>query len=256
MATDDQGNIYVAWGQKRSGGDDAHAYMKKSTDEGVNWGTAIEISPSQSDQWMPSIAWDDEAKALVAMFHDSRANVNQAEVYIAVSYDRGATFTELKVSDAPWSGNPSGANDYNGIASVGGVTYPMWCDDRDGVLKVYTSPTLIGGIENTSIVPTITHFCTAGSPRIRFQVDWSTLAKMEGLDKLTVTRPGGTQYTATASSTSKTHQLVIADVGCGNGTWTYKVESNKGPHKSESAVIGVSVSCMTCPPCPPPCELD
>jgi len=266
MVTDDHGNIYIAWCQHRmpsdGSGNDAQVYISKSTfpSQGDVWDTPVPATASTANQWLPWIAWDNEAKAIVVMYHDDRNNPNLAEVYLTASYDRGTSFgtnfSELKVSDVAWSGN-SDVGEYHGIASGGGVAYPMWCDDRETTVKTFTSPTLIGGIESTSIVPTISHFCTSsGSARLRFQADWWTVASMEGFDKLTVTRPGGPPSSVTASSTSITHQLVIESLPCINGTWTFQVESNKGVLKSQSAVINVSVSCITCPPCPPPCDLE
>jgi len=257
MAADDEGNIYIAWCEKRVGHGDAHVYVAKSTDNGSTWPSSpVEVTSSSDNQWLPWIAWDNDAKALVAMFHDSRSNANTAEVYLAVSYDRGATFAELKVGDVPWSGN-SDVGEYHGVAAGGGIAYPMWCDDRETTVKTFTSPTLIAGIESTSIVPTVTHHCAGTyTPRFNFKVDWTTLVNMDGTDKLTLTRPGGTQYIATANSTSNTHQLTISGLNCVNGTWTYQVESNKGAGVSRSAAINVVISCLTCPPCPPPCELD
>lgn len=262
MATDDLGNIYVAWGQRRRTGDgngtDAQIYVSKSTDEGDTWGPPVPMTASTSNQWLPWIAWDNGAKALAAVCFDDRDDPNLAEVYLAVSYDRGASFVELPISDAPGSGDVF-VGDYISIACGGGVAYPVWCDDREsGVVKAFTSPILIGGIDDTSITAIVGQSCAGvGNPRVRFEVNWSTLANMEGLDELTVTPPGGAPVTVMESSTSKTHHLVIYDLPCVNGNWTYSVESNKGALSSQSNTLVKSVTCISCPPaCHPPCELE
>jgi hypothetical protein len=263
MAADDLGKIYVAWCQRRRSGDgasgeDAQLYVSTSSDDGDSWGTPAPITASRANEWLPWIAWDDEAKALAAVYYDDRNDSTKAEVYLAVSYDYGSSFTELRMSDAPGSGDVF-VGDYISIACEGGIAYPVWCDDREsGVVKAFTSPILIGGIDDATISAFVGHSCSGvGGPRVRFEVDWSTLATMDGLDKLTVTPPGQSPVSVTATSTSKTHQLVAYDIPCVNGDWTYVVESNKGALVSRSGTLSKSVTCITCPPpCHPPCELE
>ncbi len=263
MAADDLGNIYVAWCQKRQPTDggpgaDAQLYVSKSSDHGNNWGTPVPVTASTWNQWLPWIAWDDEAKVLAAVYFDDRDDANRAEVYLAASYDRGGSFVELRISDASGTGDVF-VGDYIGIACGGGIAYPVWCDDREsGIVKAFISPILIGGIDSGTISATVGQSCAGiGNPRVRFQADWATLATMDGVDKLTVTPPGQSPVTVTATSTSNAHQLILYDLPCMNGTWTYTVESNKGSLVSQSGTLTKSVTCMSCPPpCHPPCELE
>lgn len=267
MAADDLGNIYVAWCQRRRAGDepagtDAQLYVSKSSNDGANWSTTpVPITSSTANEWLPWIAWDNETKALTAVYYDDRADPTRAEVYLAVSYDRATTFTEFKISDASWSGD-SMAGDYMGIACGGGIAYPLWCDDREsGVVKAFTSPILIGAIDAATITPIVGQSCASpGDPRVRFEVDWTTLVSMDGLDRLTVTSPNGTVYEATANSPSTNHVLVLYDLPCGSGTnhtWKYRIESNKGGAVSRSEEREKDITCISCPPpCNPPCELE
>lgn len=262
MAADDLGSIYVAWCQRRrlgdGSGEDAQVYISKSTNNGDTWGTPIAITASGANQWLPWIAWDDETKALAAVYFDDRSDPNLADVYFAVSYDHGSSFTEFEISDAPGSGDVF-VGDYISIACGGGIAYPVWCDDREsGVVKAFTSPILIGGIDSATITTIVSQHCAGqGDPRVRFEVDWTTLATMDGLDKLTITPPGQNPVVVTASSTSKTHQLVAYSIPCVNGDWTYVVESTKGSLTSQSSVLTKTVACMSCPPpCRPPCEFE
>lgn len=257
IATDDQGNIYVAWCAKRNGANDAQVYVAKSTNEGVSWSDSVALTSSGAHQWQPAIAWDNLAKALVAVYFDDRANVDSTAVYAAVSYDHGSTFQELRIADWQGSGDRF-VGDYIGVASSGGVAYPVWCDDRNGQSQAFVSPILVGGIESTSITPVVGHSCAGtGNPRVRFEVDWSTLVAMDGTDKLTVTPPGGSPQVASAASTGTSHTLVVYDLPCVNGTWKYVIESNKGTATSSRSDSLTSVTCISCPPpCNPPCELD
>jgi hypothetical protein len=191
------------------------------------------------------------------VYFDDRANDDSTQVYLAASYDRGSTFTEMKVSDWQGSGDVF-VGDYISVASGGGVAYPVWCDDRDGHVKAYTSPVLVGGIDSSTITSIVGQNCAStGNPRVRFEVDWSTLVAMDGTDKLTVTPPGGSPQVASAASTGTSHTLVLYDLPCVNGTWAFTIESNKGAAVSKSGTLTKSVTCISCPPpCNPPCELD
>jgi hypothetical protein len=175
-----------------------------------------------------------------------------------VSYDRGATFTDLKISDVAGTGDVF-VGDYIGVAAIGGVAQPVWCDDREaGVVKTFVSPILIGGIDTATVVHSVSQSCpTPGNPRLRLQVDWMTLADMDGLDEIVVTPPGQSPIVVTVQCTSKTHQLVVY-APCVNGTWTYTIKSRKGTLVSTASGTIEDVTCISCPPLcsPSPCEFD
>ena len=69
-----------------------------------------------------------------------------AEAFVAVSRDGAATWEDFKVSDVAWSGDgfpgfaSNYAGDYLGIDIQNGKVYPVWTDDRTGVLLSYVSP--------------------------------------------------------------------------------------------------------------------
>jgi hypothetical protein len=110
LATDAAGNLYVVWTQKQIDGSGAEVYIMKSTNEGSTW-TALGSEPkrvsstSTSDQWHSWVTYDDCTDAIVVVCFDSRTEPGKAETYIAVSYDGGSNFQDVKVSDTSWDGD-------------------------------------------------------------------------------------------------------------------------------------------------------
>ncbi len=75
-------------------------------------------------------------------FYDRRNHSNNAtDVYMAVLYDGGETFTNFKVSESPFT--PSGGQffgDYNNISAVNGHVRPIWTRrESNGSLAIYTA---------------------------------------------------------------------------------------------------------------------
>ncbi len=239
LAVDDQANIYIAWGQRSLTGTDADVYLKKSTNGGGDW-TALGSAPKRvnqdagtADQWLPAIAWDNGMKALVVAYFDSRNISTRAEMYLAVSYDRGSTFNELKVSDASWTGDrppgsaPGSAGDYIAVAAGDGVAYPVWADSRQDStqMKAYTSPIQLYGIVQSSI--STSHSVDAGMV-LNLTASWSTNLWSDGEDSVALISPSNVNYkpTATPSSATTSHS-VSTTCTCESGYWTYTVMSTR-----------------------------
>lgn len=161
MAVDrHSGSIYIVWtnlGPPGTNTGDPDNYIIRSDDEGTTWTALpnpvrINQDAGTDDQWHPWVACDDVSGAVVVIFFDSRANSDMAETYVAVSYNKGATWTEEVVSDDDWaadgrtnspSTNPSF---YNYVGSYMGIdcrhchVMPLFYSDHSGRLLSYTSP--------------------------------------------------------------------------------------------------------------------
>lgn len=249
-ATDDLGNLYVAWCQKRltsgdGSGDDAQVYLSVSSPDaehltGDVWDSPSPVSSNSANQWLPAIAWDNDAKALVAVYLDDRADSDSAHVYLAVSYDHGTTFSEVRISGAQNSGGNDAdefLGDYMGLVSAGGVAYPVWTDNRDGDPEPYLSPVFIGGVVTDSIAVSVGPGALTNT--VRFEATWRTRVASEGLDKLTVTPHGASAIArSVANVTSAGHAMAIDSIACvAGGNWSYVVESNKGTAVSRSGTL-------------------
>ncbi|MCB0821747.1 MAG: T9SS type A sorting domain-containing protein [Bacteroidales bacterium] len=149
------GNIYVVWTNIGvpgvNSGTDADVYMIKSADGGENWSSPMKLNQDASGlgkkHYMPWITCDPETGNLSAIWYDDRnVGTSQCEVYCANSFDGGETWEDFKVSDVAFtpSAIPGLAGgymgDYLGITARGGLVYPVWTDNRNGIYMAYTSP--------------------------------------------------------------------------------------------------------------------
>ena len=138
------GNIYITWPQRgfAPAGSDPDVVVLTSQDGGATWTGPVRVNDDAlnngKDQIFPWCTVDQSTGRLLVVFYDSRnvAN-NQAEVYMASSFD-GAAFDNFVVSDqsfvfGPINGFAGGyGGDYIGVAANNGIAYPFWMDSRTG----------------------------------------------------------------------------------------------------------------------------
>lgn len=149
------GTIYMVWTNIGVPGininESIDVYMAKSTDQGATWSTPVRVNQDPYGQgkqhYFPWITCDPENGVLSVIFYDDRnVSSTQCEVFCANSDDGGETWEDFKVSDvaftpAPIPGLAGGyMGDYLGIAARGGKVYPVWADNRSGVIMSYCSP--------------------------------------------------------------------------------------------------------------------
>ncbi len=151
--TSTRGNVYIAYVSNVVGPDNCDIFLVRSTDGGLNWGTAIRVNDdaTTTDQWMPAI-WVDKTNGIVYMtWYDSRVDVSgnlQTRLYSAYSTNGGVSFiTNSNLSNASHNPNnmrvfqPSGhyyIGDYIGVSSANNVSYSVWMDGRNNNLGSYT----------------------------------------------------------------------------------------------------------------------
>ncbi len=105
------------------------------------------------DQWFPFAAVAPDGRVDV-MFYDRRDDPfnRLAGVYLARSYDGGATWTEVKVSSAlsnmNWAFDGGQfMGDYNGLAiGPDGTSFPFWTDARNGTSRIRQSDVYMGSV--------------------------------------------------------------------------------------------------------------
>ncbi len=150
-----RGAIYVVWTNKGvpgvNTGSDIDVYMIKSMDKGATWSTPKKVNQDASGagktHYLGWVAVDQANGAVSIVFYDNRnCNSNQAQTWMAYSMDGGLTFTDMQVSDVTFTPSPipnmasQYMGDYLGITAYGGVTYPVWTDNRSGHCMTYVSP--------------------------------------------------------------------------------------------------------------------
>jgi len=155
IATDPNGNIYVAWADNRddSSGD---IYLAKSTDGGNSFETNVRVDDtglSTGAQHYPSIVIDTNGNIYVVWIDYRNGN---SDIYFAKSTDGGNSFeTNVRVDDTGSSIveqlNPSIATDQNGNI------YIVWQDNRNGSYDTYFAK----GAELSSDGPSMVSFLIA-----------------------------------------------------------------------------------------------
>jgi hypothetical protein len=120
--------------------DASNVFFARSTDDGATWGARIKLNDDglTRNQYWPWIAVNEKGH-IAAMWYDTRndAGNHLLDVYCAMSFDGGATFTpNMRVTDTNFEPNTGqfGGNgflgDYNGMSTAGNKFHLVWTDTR------------------------------------------------------------------------------------------------------------------------------
>lgn len=128
-------------------------YFCKSVDQGLNWTIPAIINGDNvphGDQFFPWLEVDQTGR-LHLMFYDTRSvpqTDNQfgalIEAYYSTSTDQGSTWTESVMTPAPFNSADDGfgdffIGDYNGLATAGNRTLPLYLDTQNGNADTFTN---------------------------------------------------------------------------------------------------------------------
>lgn len=143
---DHHGDIYVNWSDQRNGENDTDIWLSKSTDKGVSWSAPIRVNDDevvmvgrhQCYNWM---AVDPITGHIYIVFYDRRNhNDLKTDVYLAISTDGGASFTNEKISQTPFEPDANiYMGDYINITAYGGFVRPIWTSLENGVLSILSA---------------------------------------------------------------------------------------------------------------------
>jgi hypothetical protein len=138
-----RGTIYVNYTDQINGSNDTDVWLVKSTDGGETWSVPVRVNddPPGKHQFFTWMAIDQSNGYLYFVFYDRRNySNNQTDVYLAVSPDGGAGFSNFVISESPFSPY-SGVffGDYNNISVVNNMVRPIWTRNDSGDLSIYTA---------------------------------------------------------------------------------------------------------------------
>ena len=142
-----KGTIYVNWTDQSNGGNDTDVWLCKSSDGGNTWSKKIRVNDdtTKTHQFLTWMTIDQTNGNLYFVFYDRRNYTdNTTDVYIAVSKNGGASFTNFKISEKPFlPRNDVFFGDYNNITAHNNVIRPIWTrlhyDAVESGLSIWTS---------------------------------------------------------------------------------------------------------------------
>ena len=142
-SSEHSGNIYILWADQRNGPKNPDIFIKKSTDEGVTWSTAVRVNTDSTDrpQFFPWACIDPLTGYMYILFYDRRNTIETGtDVYLAISEDGAETFTNIKISKESFPNDPYVfTGDYINMQFMNGKLYPVWIRVDDGNRNVITS---------------------------------------------------------------------------------------------------------------------
>jgi hypothetical protein len=142
-----RGWIYVVTCEKvPSATDSADIYLLRSRDQGISWDTPIRVNqdtPGNGKKQFLSAVTTDLNGGLSVVYYDNRnTSPDSAEIYISYSNNGGDSWADVLVSDHRFKPKPISYNfmgDYIGISSGNNKVWPIWMDDRSGVMQAITT---------------------------------------------------------------------------------------------------------------------
>lgn len=163
-ALDNTGNIYVTWMDESTNNREEEIYLSRSTDNGINWAPAINLSNTPERSRLPAISVDSAGNIYVVWMEDPYDNYEE-EIYFSRSTDNGTNWTPaVNLSNNPGESRlPTIAVD-----STGNI-YVAWEDSSPGNPETYFTRSIDNG---TTWSPVVNISDTPGnSKKTAFTID-------------------------------------------------------------------------------------
>lgn len=137
------GALYMVWADQLRGENDTDIWFTRSLNFGDNWNQPIRVnndSPGKQ-QYLPFMAFDSETGYIYIVYYDRRNYMNETtDVYVAYSKDSGATFKDVKISEASFVADAAVTiGNYIGISAHAGLITPVWTRTENGKSSVWIS---------------------------------------------------------------------------------------------------------------------
>jgi Neuraminidase (sialidase) len=136
-----RGNLYLNWCDQRNGEKDADIWLMTSRDGGETWSDAIRVNQDSSkrQQFFTWMAVDQSNGYLYFVYYDRRNYSDfKTDVYLSVSRDGGKTFSDHRISQAPFIPYKYVFfGDYLNIAAVNGTIRAIWPRMDEGKISLW-----------------------------------------------------------------------------------------------------------------------
>lgn len=137
------GTLYLLWADQRNGKDDTDIWLMRSRNRGDMWSKPLRINKDEAGahQFFPWMTIDQTNGNIYIVYYDRRdSNDLSTDVYLAYSFDGGNSFSEIKISDAPFKPDATKFfGDYTNIDAHAGIITPIWTRMDNGRTSVWTS---------------------------------------------------------------------------------------------------------------------
>ena len=140
-----RGSLYVVYADQRFGENNTDVWLTKSPNRGDNWSEPVKVAtdPNNRHQFMPWAAVDQTTGILYVLYYDRRNYPEgdlQTDVYLAWSIDGGSKFSEIKISETPFTPDPKKFfGDYTNVTAFNGTIAAVWTRMDDGKTSVMAS---------------------------------------------------------------------------------------------------------------------
>lgn len=155
------GSLYLFWADQRNGQTDADIWFSRSVNFGDNWipATRINDDAKGKQQFMPAAAIDQTNGNMYVAYYDRRNyDDNQTDVYLAYSTDQGTNFKNVRISQEPFTPDPSvPLGDCIGLDVHNGLVVSAWTRYDEGTTRVVVTilrpSDLAAALSNASASP-------------------------------------------------------------------------------------------------------
>ncbi len=140
-----RGNWYLNWSDQRNGSNDTDIWISKSTDQGNTWTTPVRVNNDGAgkQQFMSWMTIDQATGYIWVVYYDRRAypsNSSKTDVYLAVSKDGGATFSNTLVSENSFTPNTGQFfGDYTNVTAHNNIVRPIWTRQDGPATSIWTA---------------------------------------------------------------------------------------------------------------------
>ncbi|MFN8335910.1 MAG: sialidase family protein [Cyclobacteriaceae bacterium] len=141
--TDLTGALLMVWADQLRGENDTDIWFTRSLNFGDNWVQPERVNNDTpgKHQYLPSMTFDASTGNIYIVYYDRRNYVNETtDVYIAFSKDGGASFKNVKISDAPFVADGAvTTGNFIGISAHDGTIAATWTRTENGTASVWLS---------------------------------------------------------------------------------------------------------------------